>query len=262
MKTAKINILLIVLVFVCTSSMLFATSDVESYDDTDKTLVTANSADFIDVDTLMDYWFMASYSLILQNKGLGGILAFDPENSEYIAGYRMPNTPEDFFTSIPASTLMSPIIMPTLLARAIFTSLKDADSLARIAYLKDDEAIMLVSVLKVYDNEEIVLEDAAFSLARQAIESSFGASGLNIQPAYDVYARNGITQNDLVEMVLSGEKKPNEISLDAIRMMKAENQSVSPFKEYIPYILVGLSALMTITALLIVIIIMRTKKYK
>lgn len=201
----------------------------------DRTMVLADLSEFEDKDTLMDYWFIASYNLMLQGKGRGGILAFDPEGLEYVAGYRMDDTPEDFFTNLPNSTLVSPMFMPALVAKAIYASLGDSESISRLAYLDDDEAIMLVSVLKLYDNENIVLEEAAFSIARQALEGSFGASGLNIQPAYDVYERHGVSQDELIDMVLSAEKTPNEISLDAIRMMKAEKEaSASNISQYVP----------------------------
>ena len=223
-------------------------------------LTTLQQGEFVDTDTLMDYWFLVSYNLMLQDKGLGGILAFDPGSMEYVAGYRMDSTPEDFFTNIPNSTLMSPIFMPTGVARMIFLSLGDADSLARIAYLDDEEAIMLVSVLKVYDNEEVVLEEAAFSLARQAIEGSFGASGLEIPAAYAVYERHGISQDELVEMLLSGEKTANEMSLEAIRLIKAEAGSATRTAGILPYLFIILAVIAIILVILISVIIIKQRK--
>lgn len=251
------------IIFILSVSFLSAIdSPVMNEPQEDRTLVLAQATDFEDVDTLMNYWFIASYNLMLQDKGQGGILAFDGETMEYIAGYRMANTPEDFFLKLPASTLTSPVFMPALVARAIFMSVNDRDSLSRIAYLDDDEAVMMVSVLKLYDNEKVVLEEAAYSLARQAIEGSFGASGLNIEPAYGVYERNGISRDDLVDLVLSGEKTPNELSLEAIRMMKTESESAPAFVRYLPVLFVLLGILGLVLAVLAVIIVRKTKKLK
>lgn len=232
----------------------------EAAEAANRELTTLQQGEFVDTDTLMDYWFLVSYNLMLQDKGLGGILAFDPESMEYVAGYRMASTPEDFFTNIPNSTLMSPIFMPAGVARMIFLSLGDADSLSRIAYLDDTEAIMLVSVLKVYDNEEIVLEEAAFSLARQAIEGSFGASGLEIPDAYAVYERHGVSQDDLIGMLLSGERTANEMSLEAIRMMKAEAESVPDGPDILPYLFIALLVVAIILAVLTAMIVIKSRR--
>ena len=228
----------------------------------DRTLVLADSSEFEDKDTLMDYWFIASYNLMLQNKGRGGILAFDPDGMEYVAGYRMDGTPEDFFTDLPNSTLVSPMFMPSLVAKTIFASLGDIESISRLAYLEDREPVMLVSVLKLYDNEEITLEEAAFSIARQALEGSFAGSGLEIQDAYDAYQRAGVSQDDLVGLVLSGEKAPNEISLDAIRLMKAEAEAAEgpgP-AQYLPMALAAMGVIGIILIVLSLVIIIRSRK--
>lgn len=233
----------------------------EAAEAVNKELVTLQDGEFEDTDTLMDYWFLVSYNLMLQEKGLGGILAFDPESMEYVAGYRMRSTPEDFFTNLPNSTLMSPMFMPAGVARMIFLSLGDADSIARISYLDDTDAILLISVLKFYDNEEVVLEEAAFSLARQAIEGSFGASGLEIPEAYAVYERSGVSQDELVERILSGESTPSELSIEAIRMMKAEAEaSAADGPDILACLFIALLVIAVLLAVLVVIILIRMRR--
>ena len=119
----------------------------------------------------------------------------------------------------------------------------------------------LGSVLKFYDNEEVVLEEAAFSLARQAIEGSFGASGLEIPEAYAVYERSGVSQDELVERILSGESTPSELSIEAIRMMKAEAEaSAADGPDILACLFIALLVIAVLLAVLVVIILIRMRR--
>lgn len=248
------------LAFLLVAAPLQATqSDGEAFLDIDKELTVSTGDEFVDIDTKMDYWFLVSYNLMLQDKGLGGILAFDPDGFEYVAGYQMEDTPADFFIDLPKSTLACPIVVPVDFARFVFSSLGDVESISRLAYLDGSDALLLVSVLKVYDNEGIVMEAPVYSLARQMVEGSFAASGLEIPQAYAVYERNGTTQDDLVGMLVSGERTPNEMSLEAIRLMKAEREAAAMGPDILTWLLAAAGVMVVVLLLVIMVALVRLR---
>ena len=203
------------------------------YTEEEQELVPADALAMEDGDTAMAYLFLTSYSLMMEEKGEGGMLCFS-DQGEYIAGFRMEGTPEDFFMDIPASTLFVPYALPTQLCAALFAGLDDVESVSRLKeyYDKGGLSCMLVTVLQI--EGETISEDPVYSLARQRIERSAAASGLDIGPFYEAYESRGITETDLVNSFLQGKKTANDIALDAIRIIKENSRSVPAMAKAMP----------------------------
>lgn len=228
--------------------------------DYDKTPVDMSQAVFPDFDTQMNYWFLASYDLMMQKKGLGGLLAFGPD-MEYVGGYRMDGTPEDFFVNMPRSTLCTPCLLPTIVAEAMYASLGDMESVASLkAYEIENDFVMMISVLKLYETVE--LEDTVYSRARQDIEAGINAQGLNPDDVYRVYEAAGLTKDDVIHLLIDGKKTIDEIVLDGLRMLRAERSNVLQEEEArlnrIVMLAIGLLAFIGIVVIVLLIISMRS----
>lgn len=219
-----------------------------------------NNSDFPDADSRMYYWFLASYEAMLQGKGMGGLLAFTGEG-EYIAGYRMAGTAEDFFKKIPASTLCVPCPMPTSVARGMFAALGDMESVSSLtSWIDKTDAVMLISVLKLYDG--IVLEESAYSIAKSAIDDRCNASGMDPRNIYAAYEASGVSMDELVLSVLDGETSAADAVLEGIRLIKASNKAEEEKRDVLVsriLIVAGFTLLLLAIIILVSFLIMKNK---
>lgn len=158
--------------------------------------------------------FLTSYCVLAQNKGSGGYVILSDE-MEYISSWLSKGTSKDFFSSIPPSTLTTPLVLPIDIALLITSSLDDRASVARLEeYSRDHQAVIMIMALKLYDS--IILEDNNYAFALEALEKKSNTLGLNPDDLYFLFQEEkGITKDQIIDQVING-KSTEEIVMEAL----------------------------------------------
>ena len=190
--------------------------------------------------------FLTSYCVLAQNKGSGGYVILSDE-MEYISSWLTKGTPKDFFTSLPPSTLTTPLVLPIDIALLITSSLDDRASVARLEeYSRDHQAVIMIMALKLY--ESIILEDNNYAFALEALEKKSNTLGLNPDDLYLLFQEEkGITKDQIIDQVING-KPTEEIVIEALAIRnKQHRRSNKP-------IIIMLSALLFLFIVIFILI--------
>ena len=190
--------------------------------------------------------FLTSYCVLAQNKGSGGYVILSDE-MEYISSWLTKGTPKDFFTSLPPSTLTTPLVLPIDIALLITSSLDDRASVARLdEYSRDHQAVIMIMALKLYDS--IILEDNNYAFALEALEKKSNTLGLNPDDLYLLFQEEkGITKDQIIDQVING-KSTEEIVIEALAIRnKQHRRSNKP-------IIIMLSALLFLFIVIFILI--------
>ena len=165
--------------------------------------------------------FLTSYCVLAQNKGSGGYVILSDE-MEYISSWLTKGTPKDFFTSLPPSTLTTPLVLPIDIALLITSSLDDRASVARLEeYSRDHQAVIMIMALKLY--ESIILEDNNYAFALEALEKKSNTLGLNPDDLYLLFQEEkGITKDQIIDQVING-KSTEEIVIEALAIRNKQH---------------------------------------
>ena len=190
--------------------------------------------------------FLTSYCVLAQNKGSGGYVILSDE-MEYLSSWLTKGTSKDFFSSIPPSTLTTPLVLPIDIALLITSSLDDRASVARLdEYSRDHQAIIMIMALKLYDS--IILEDNNYAFALEALEKKSNTLGLNPDDLYLLFQEEkGITKDQIIDQVING-KSTEEIVIEALAIRnKQHRRSNKP-------IIIMLSALLFLFIVIFILI--------
>ena len=190
--------------------------------------------------------FLTSYCVLAQNKGSGGYVILSDE-MEYISSWLSKGTSKDFFTSLPPSTLTTPLVLPIDIALLITSSLDDRASVARLEeYSRDRQAVIMIMALKLY--ESIILEDNNYAFALEALEKKSNILGLNPDDLYLLFQEEkGITKDQIIDQVING-KSTEEIVIEALAIRnKQHRRSNKP-------IIIMLSALLFLFIVIFILI--------
>ena len=190
--------------------------------------------------------FLTSYCVLAQNKGSGGYVILSDE-MEYISSWLTKGTPKDFFTSLPPSTLTTPLVLSIDIALLITSSLDDRASVARLEeYSRDHQAVIMIMALKLY--ESIILEDNNYAFALEALEKKSNTLGLNPDDLYLLFQEEkGITKDQIIDQVING-KSTEEIVIEALAIRnKQHRRSNKP-------IIIMLSALLFLFIVIFILI--------
>ena len=190
--------------------------------------------------------FLTSYCVLAQNKGSGGYVILSDE-MEYLSSWLTKGTSKDFFSSIPPSTLTTPLVLPIDIALLITSSLDDRASVARLdEYSRDHQAIIMIMALKLYDS--IILEDNNYAFALEALEKKSNTLGLNPDDLYILFQEEkGITKDQIIDQVING-KSTEEIVIEALAIRnKQHRRSNKP-------IIIMLSALLFLFIVIFILI--------
>ena len=190
--------------------------------------------------------FLTSYCVLAQNKGSGGYVILSDE-MEYISSWLTKGTPKDFFTSLPPSTLTTPLVLPIDIALLITSSLDDRASVARLEeYSRDHQSVIIIMALKLYDS--IILEDNNYAFALEALEKKSNTLGLNPDDLYLLFQEEkGITKDQIIDQVING-KSTEEIVIEALAIRnKQHRRSNKP-------IIIMLSALLFLFIVIFILI--------
>ena len=190
--------------------------------------------------------FLTSYCVLAQNKGSGGYVILSDE-MEYISSWLTKGTPKDFFTSLPPSTLTTPLVLPIDIALLITSSLDDRASVARLEeYSRDHQAVIMIMALKLY--ESIILEDNNYAFALEDLEKKSNTLGLNPDDLYLLFQEEkGITKDQIIDQVING-KSTEEIVIEALAIRnKQHRRSNKP-------IIIMLSALLFLFIVIFILI--------
>ena len=190
--------------------------------------------------------FLTSYCVLAQNKGSGGYVILSDE-MEYISSWLTKGTPKDFFSSLPPSTLTTPLVLPIDIALLITSSLDDRASVARLdEYSRDHQAVIMIMALKLY--ESIILEDNNYAFALEALEKKSNTLGLNPDDLYLLFQEEkGITKDQIIDQVING-KPTEEIVIEALAIRnKQHRRSNKP-------IIIMLSALLFLFIVIFILI--------
>ena len=190
--------------------------------------------------------FLTSYCVLAQNKGSGGYVLLGDE-MEYISSWLSKGTPRDFFTSLPPSTLTTPLVLPIDIALLITSSLDDRASVARLEeYSRDHQAVIMIMALKLY--ESIILEDNNYAFALEDLEKKSNTLGLNPDDLYLLFQEEkGITKDQIIDQVING-KSTEEIVIEALAIRnKQHRRSNKP-------IIIMLSALLFLFIVIFILI--------
>ena len=190
--------------------------------------------------------FLTSYCVLAQNKGSGGYVILSDE-MVYISSWLSKGTSKDFFSSIPPSTLTTPLVLPIDIALLITSSLDDRASVARLEeYSRDHQAVIMVMALKLYDS--IILEDNNYAFALEALEKKSNTLGLNPDDLYLLFQEEkGITKDQIIDQVING-KSTEEIVIEALAIRnKQHRRSNKP-------IIIMLSALLFLFIVIFILI--------
>ena len=224
----KKTLILLLIVIVSISSSLYSTTIEEIYPE-----------ETVDM-------FLTSYCVLAQNKGSGGYVILSDE-MEYISSWLTKGTPKDFFTSLPPSTLTTPLVLPIDIALLITSSLDDRASVARLEeYSRDHQAVIMIMALKLY--ESIILEDNNYAFALEALEKKSNTLGLNPDDLYLLFQEEkGITKDQIIDQVING-KSTEEIVIEALAIRnKQHRRSNKP-------IIIMLSALLFLFIVIFILI--------
>ena len=166
--------------------------------------------------------FLTSYCVLAQNKGSGGYVILSDE-MEYISSWLSKGTSKDFFTSLPPSTLTTPLVLPIDIALLITSSLDDRASVARLEeYSRDHQAVIMIMALKLYDS--IILEDNNYAFALEALEKKSNTLGLNPDDLYLLFQEEkGITKDQIIDQVING-KSTEEIVMEALAIRNMQHR--------------------------------------
>ena len=166
--------------------------------------------------------FLTSYCVLAQNKGSGGYVILSDE-MVYISSWLSKGTSKDFFSSIPPSTLTTPLVLPIDIALLITSSLDDRASVARLEeYSRDHQAVIMVMALKLYDS--IILEDNNYAFALEALEKKSNTLGLNPDDLYFLFQEEkGITKDQIIDQVIKG-KSTEEIVMEALAIRNKQHR--------------------------------------
>ena len=190
--------------------------------------------------------FLTSYCVLAQNKGSGGYVILSDE-MEYLSSWLTKGTSKDFFSSIPPSTLTTPLVLPIDIALLITSSLDDRASVARLEeYSRDHQAVIMIMALKLY--ESIILEDNNYAFALEALEKKSNTLGLNPDDLYILFQEEkGITKDQIIDQVING-KSTEEIVIEALAIRnKQHRRSNKP-------IIIMLSALLFLFIVIFILI--------
>lgn len=190
--------------------------------------------------------FLTSYCILAQNKGSGGYVILSDE-MEYISSWLSKGTSKDFFTSLPPSTLTTPLVLPIDIALLITSSLDDRASVAMLEeYSRDHQAVIMIMALKLYDS--IILEDNNYAFALESLEKKSNTLGLNPDDLYLLFQEEkGITKDQIIDQVING-KSTEEIVMEALAIRnKQHRRSNKP-------IIIMLSALLFLFIVIFVLI--------
>ena len=190
--------------------------------------------------------FLTSYCVLAQNKGSGGYVILSDE-MEYLSSWLTKGTSKDFFSSIPPSTLTTPLVLPIDIALLITSSLDDRASIARLEeYSRDHQAVIMIMALKLY--ESIILEDNNYAFALEALEKKSNTLGLNPDDLYLLFQEEkGITKDQIIDQVING-KSTEEIVIEALAIRnKQHRRSNKP-------IIIMLSALLFLFIVIFILI--------
>ena len=190
--------------------------------------------------------FLTSYCVLAQNKGSGGYVILSDE-MEYLSSWLTKGTSKDFFSSIPPSTLTTPLVLPIDIALLITSSLDDRASVARLEeYSRDHQAVIMIMALKLYDS--IILEDNNYAFALEALEKKSNTLGLNPDDLYILFQEEkGITKDQIIDQVING-KSTEEIVIEALAIRnKQHRRSNKP-------IIIMLSALLFLFIVIFILI--------
>ena len=166
--------------------------------------------------------FLTSYCVFAQNKGSGGYVILSDE-MEYISSWLSKGTSKDFFTSLPPSTLTTPLVLPIDIALLITSSLDDRASVARLEeYSRDHQAVIMIMALKLY--ESIILEDNNYAFALEALEKKSNTLGLNPDDLYLLFQEEkGMTKDQIIDQVING-KSTEEIVMEALAIRNMQHR--------------------------------------
>ena len=166
--------------------------------------------------------FLTSYCVLAQNKGSGGYVILSDE-MEYISSWLSKGTSKDFFTSLPPSTLTTPLVLPIDIALLITSSLDDRASVARLEeYRRDHQAVIMIMALKLYDS--IILEDNKYAFALEALEKKSNTLGLNPDDLYLLFQEEKrITKDQIIDQVING-KSTEEIVMEALAIRNKQHR--------------------------------------
>lgn len=192
-----------------------------------------DAAGNMDERTYETFCFLTGVDALAQNKAQGGLIAFT-EDYEYLAGWATDDTPGDFFLSMPPSTLSVAQVVPVLVAQGLFLncSYTGANPILE-EYGKTHDYVMVVVCFKLYDS--IVLEDMVYYKAKEALEGTVTANGLEISEFYALYESKGKTEEELVNRVLEGESS-SEIVFEALAIRQSTQEVVR--KGNIPWLVI------------------------
>lgn len=204
---------------------------------------------FANVDELQAYWFLTCYDLIVENKGYGGIVILD-EEFQFLSGYLSPGTPSWFLESPPLSTMAVPYAVPTSVAMRMLSVFDDETLISPLLGYdpKGEKAVCMINVVKLY--EPVTLENKAYSMVRDRLDKTIGAQGLEKDDFYAIWSSAGYDEADLVNMLLSGEVTFSDLTLEAIRMMKAASAEENTLQKLLPVLV---SILLVIFVILVII---------
>lgn len=176
----------------------------------------------LDCELSDEFYMLTAVDLLAQGQAKGGLLCFDGEMN-YIYGYSTAGTPEDFFTNVPPSTLTMGLVLPIRVIEALYLTLGDAASYAVLEGLLLENKTALVAVVLCKVENDVILEDAVYNVARKQLEEASVANGLDPDEMYSLFGMKGIAQQELVGRVTKGES-PSAIAIEALSIRKTVNR--------------------------------------
>jgi hypothetical protein len=222
MKKTIIVVLLISLCC-CTFADEIVTVDLEEMDEEDR----------------LAYLFFYGYEAIFQEACKGAFLALNPEDLDYIGGWRTEQTPEDFCTEIPVGTIATIQGLPMGVAKTMFALLNDKETVAKLDGLKYDSIYVVCMFLPV---EDMVVENSAYNYAKRLLEKEVSRHGIEPSVFYEYMANKGISQESMVYTMYMNEATASEIVLDYLGMVEAEKEhgtTLTKMHKTIGYVCLG-----------------------
>lgn len=218
-----ITVLLLAVLCFCVFADEIVTVDLEEMDEEDR----------------LTYLFLYGYEAIFQEACKGAFLALNPEDLDYIGGWRTEQTPEDFCTEIPVGTIATVQGLPMGVAKTMFALLNDKETVAKLDGLRYDSIYVICMFLPV---EGMVVENSAYNYARRLLEKEVARHGIEPSAFYEYMANKGISQESMIYTMYMNEASASEIVLDYLGMVEAERQKETPLTKIhknIGYICMG-----------------------
>lgn len=208
----------------------------------------------VDVDLTDEYVaFQIFLDLILQDKGEGGIAAFDSDMN-VVGFYLTSQTRADFFSSgLPKDTYGLMLEVPAFYAYFIFQNLNDTSSMESLKPLSyNSENVNVFIGLRL--NEPVFVENNERYIAGKGLENYLNNRGLEPDEVFKAYEVNaGISYDELIDQYIL-ERDAETIADEGARMIYHNGEK----PDYSSVLMYGAIALISIAAVAGLIFIARS----